>query len=89
MVYSFGMKILTYRTIIEKDGTYYHGYVPALPGCHTQGKTIEETQKNLKEAMEAWLAVSRDLQWPIPEDTLIESLQTIALPDQNQKQVYA
>jgi len=37
--------ILTYRTIIKKDGKLYHGLVPTLPGCHTQGKTIEETKK--------------------------------------------
>ncbi|MBU0569266.1 type II toxin-antitoxin system HicB family antitoxin [Patescibacteria group bacterium] len=70
----------TYRTIIEKDGKYYHGYVPALPGCHTQGKTIEETQGNLKEAMELWLESRADLGWPIPEDNIIESLQTVKLP---------
>lgn len=74
-----------YRTIIEKDGKHFHGYVPALPGCHTQGDTIEETQKNLKEAMEGWLLSRRELGWPIPEDNLIESLQTITLPsDANQ-----
>lgn len=73
-------KVLTYRTIIEKDGKYYHGYVPSLPGCHTQGDTIEETLKNLKEAMEGWLEASRDLGWDIPKDEHIETLQTIVLP---------
>ena len=74
------MKIsLTYRTIIEKDGKYYHGYVPALPGCHAQGKTIEETQANLKEAITGWLESRRELGWPIPQDSLIESLQTVEL----------
>jgi predicted RNase H-like HicB family nuclease len=47
--------ILSYKTIIQKDGKYYHGFVPALPGCHTQGKTIEETRENLREAMIGWL----------------------------------
>ena len=47
--------VLTFRTIIEKDGKYYHGFVPSLPGCHTQGKTMEETLKNLKEATELYL----------------------------------
>ena len=61
------MNTLTYRTIIEKDGKFYHGYVPALSGCHTQGKTIEETQKNLKIAMEGWLLSRAELDWPIPE----------------------
>lgn len=64
----------TYRTIIVKDGGGYHGWVPALPGCHTLGKTVEETQKNLKEAIEGLLLVREARKWPIPEDTLIETL---------------
>ena len=29
--------------------------VPALPGCATQGETMEELQANLREAVQAWL----------------------------------
>jgi predicted RNase H-like HicB family nuclease len=49
------MKPYTYRVIIEKDGKSFHGYAPALLGCHTCGKTIEETRKNLREAIELYL----------------------------------
>ena len=83
------MNSRTFRTIIEKDGKYYHGYVPALPGCHTQGKTIEETKKNLKEAMEGWLETRHDLGWNIPEDDLIELLQTVKLPTDVTSRHYA
>lgn len=83
------IKVLTFRTVIEKDGKYYHGYVPSLPGCHTQGKTIEETVKNLKEAMEGWLETRRDLGWEIPKDERIEMLQTITIPVNYTKRVYA
>ena len=34
--------------------------VPALPGCYTQGETLEEVQANLREAAEAWLAAAHD-----------------------------
>ena len=30
-------------------------FVPALPGCHTQGETLEETEKNIAEAIELYL----------------------------------
>ena len=30
-------------------------FVPALPGCHTQGETLEETEKNVREAVEVYL----------------------------------
>ncbi len=83
------MNTRTYRTIIEKDGKYYHGYVPSLPGCHTQGDTIEETQKNLKEAIIAWLETRAARGWSIPEDTLIETLQTVELPSTTTRTSYA
>ncbi|MEK7543258.1 MAG: type II toxin-antitoxin system HicB family antitoxin [Patescibacteria group bacterium] len=83
------MNKMTYRTIIVKDGRGYHGYVPSLPGCHTDGMTIEETQKNLKEAMEGWLLTRLSHQWPIPEDTLIESLQTITIMPTQDSRLYA
>ncbi len=72
-------KILTYRTIIKKDGKYYHGFVPLLPGCHTQGKTIEETKKNLREAIEVWLESRIAHKIPIPQEEGLESLETINL----------
>jgi predicted RNase H-like HicB family nuclease len=34
--------------------------IPALPGCYTQGETLEEVQANLKEAAEAWLGSAHD-----------------------------
>ncbi|OGK15997.1 hypothetical protein A2690_00905 [Candidatus Roizmanbacteria bacterium RIFCSPHIGHO2_01_FULL_39_12b] len=48
-------QILTYRTIIKKDDKGYHGFVPALLGCHTYGKNIEEVRKLLREAIGAWI----------------------------------
>ncbi len=50
------MKSTTFRTIIERDeGNTFHGYAPALPGCHTWGETLEETRKNLREAIELYI----------------------------------
>jgi predicted RNase H-like HicB family nuclease len=34
--------------------------IPALPGCYTQGETLEEVQANLREAAEVWLASAHD-----------------------------
>ncbi len=33
----------------------YVAFVPALPGCHTQGETLEETESNVKEAIAPYL----------------------------------
>jgi predicted RNase H-like HicB family nuclease len=34
--------------------------IPALPGCHTQGDTLDEVRANLRDAAEGWLAVAHD-----------------------------
>lgn len=33
----------------------YVAFVPALPGCHTQGETLEETESNVKDAIALYL----------------------------------
>ncbi len=73
------MNNLTFRTIIEKDGKWYHGYVPILPGCHTQGVTIEETRKNLREAISGYLKTLEAHKLPIPKDEGLETFETIDL----------
>ncbi len=73
-------KILTYKTIIEKDGKCFHGYVPSLPGCHTQGDTVNETKKNLKEAIQAWVDANIELGWPVPKGDIIESTESVKIP---------
>jgi len=37
--------------IIEDETSGYIAFVPALPGCHTQGDTLEELMNNAKEAI--------------------------------------
>jgi len=50
------MKVHSYTVQIEPvtEGGYW-SRVPALPGCFSQGETIEETIANTKEAIELYL----------------------------------
>ena len=41
--------------IIEDETGGYVALVPALPGCHTQGDTLEELMNNAKEAIDLYL----------------------------------
>lgn len=43
-----------------EEGGGYSASIPALPGCHTQGDTLDEVRANLREAAEGWLAVAHD-----------------------------
>ncbi len=47
------------RAIIHpaEEGGYW-AEVPALPGCITEGDTMEEVMANLKDAIEGWLEVA-------------------------------
>jgi predicted RNase H-like HicB family nuclease len=49
---------LKFRVVLEPqpEGGYV-AYVPALPGCMSQGETKEEALKNVKEAIELYLEV--------------------------------
>jgi predicted RNase H-like HicB family nuclease len=49
------MKVKVVVHDAEEGG--YWGEVPALPGCASQGETIEELLSNLREAIEGYLAV--------------------------------
>ena len=40
-----------YTAIYKKSGKYYSAWVLEVPGVNTQGKTKQEAQKNLKEAL--------------------------------------
>lgn len=46
-----------YTAVIEhcQDTGLYVGYVPGFPGAHTQGKTLDELNKNLHEVIEMLL----------------------------------
>ncbi len=49
----------------DEDGGYW-AEVPVLPGCATQGDTIEELLANLREAIEGYLSI--DVEAPLPTD---------------------
>lgn len=48
--------MLEFDTIILEDETGgFIAFVPALPGCHTQGDTLQELMENVREAIELYL----------------------------------
>ncbi|MGA2040707.1 MAG: type II toxin-antitoxin system HicB family antitoxin [Bryobacteraceae bacterium] len=46
----------------------YVAFVPALPGCHTQGETLEETERSVKDAIALYLESLTAHGEPIPEE---------------------
>lgn len=52
------MKQLEYQIVIEQEDDPAAGYsvsCPALPGCFSNGGTVEEAKRNMREAMELYI----------------------------------
>ena len=60
---------MTLKAIAHKaeEGGYW-AEVPSLPGCLTQGETLDELKANLHEAIELWLSVSDERMASHPND---------------------
>jgi len=60
---------MRYAIIIEKTQNNYSAYVPDLPGCVTTGKTIQEVEENIKEAISFHLEGLQTEGLSIPQPT--------------------
>ena len=59
---------MKYRVILEpQEEGGYTVYVPALPGCVSQGETAEEALSNIKEAIEVYLESLKERRLLIPK----------------------
>jgi predicted RNase H-like HicB family nuclease len=58
---------MRYAIVIEKAENNYAAYVPDLPGCVTTGQTIEETERQIREAIEFHIRGLREDGLPIPQ----------------------
>jgi predicted RNase H-like HicB family nuclease len=54
---------MNYRVVVENGEDFgYVSHCPAIPGCHSQGDTIEEAIENIKDAIIGCLeALDKDL----------------------------
>ena len=58
-----------YKVIfVEGEDGYIVAECPAIPGCISQGRTIEEATRNIKEAIELSLECYKEDNKSIPED---------------------
>lgn len=57
----------TYAVVYERGESNWGAIVPDLPGCVSIGDTLEEAERNVKEAIELYLEVLQERGKPIPE----------------------
>lgn len=60
-----------FTAIIERDGDWYIGYCPEIPGANGQGRTVEECRESLAQAIALILEDRRqDALKGVPEDAI-------------------
>lgn len=58
---------MRYAIVIEKAESNYAAYVPDLPGCVTTGQTLEEVEREIREAIEFHIRGLREDGLSVPE----------------------
>ena len=68
---------LTYVAVFEQTPNNYSAYVPDLPGCVSTGRTWEEMQWMIKEAIEGYIEVTHEYgeAVPAPQMSVVEALE--------------
>ena len=56
------MQFYSFEIVIEKEpeDEGYFAYSPTLPGCFSNGLTIEEAKRNIREAIQQHVAVLQE-----------------------------
>ncbi len=60
-----------YAVIFEQAEANRAAYVPDLPGCVSTGRTLEETERNVREAISGHLRTLGEFGEPVPEPTSV------------------
>lgn len=62
---------MRYAIVVEKAENNYSAYVPDLPGCVATGLTVEETEREIREAIELHIEGLIEDGLPIPQPTSV------------------
>ena len=78
------MRFYTFEIVIEKEpeDEGYAAYSPTLPGCFSNGKTIEEAKRNIREAIQQHVEALLAHGQPVPQNERIVHVEelTVGIP---------
>ena len=77
--YTIVIMIGQFTAVYLKRGKWYVAYVEEIPGVNTQGRTLAETKRNLKEALVMVLEANRELAHRSHERSAIEEPISVAV----------
>ena len=71
-----GQEVLNLLVVFERDEDGWEvASCPTLPGCHSQGRTRDEAQANIREAIRGYLASMREHGAPLPSSSEFQVLE--------------
>lgn len=75
------MKYYTFEIVIEKedDGQGYYAYSPTLPGCFSNGPTIEDCRRSIREAIELHIESLSKRSQEIPQAEKLVHVEAISI----------
>jgi predicted RNase H-like HicB family nuclease len=62
---------MRYAVVIERAKDNYAAYVPDLPGCVSTGETLEEVERNIREAIQFHIDGLKEDGNPVPEPSAV------------------
>jgi predicted RNase H-like HicB family nuclease len=62
---------MKYAIVVEKAEGNYAAYVPDLPGCVSTGKTLEEAERNIRDAIRLHLEGMKEDGLAVPPPSAI------------------
>ena len=74
-------KVRRFTVVLERDEDgLYVASIPALPGCHTQGRSLDQAMRRIREAAELWLEVNRERRRGVPRPLDLVGVQQLEVP---------
>ncbi|MBI4727769.1 type II toxin-antitoxin system HicB family antitoxin [candidate division TA06 bacterium] len=65
---------MKFKVVLEpSEEGGYTAFVPSLPGCISEGETLEEAMANIREAIELYLEPVED-DWIVKDGALVQEL---------------
>jgi predicted RNase H-like HicB family nuclease len=57
LIFILEVRRMKYPVVVHQSEYGYDAHCPLLPGCHSQGDTLEEALENIKDAIYSYLAM--------------------------------
>jgi predicted RNase H-like HicB family nuclease len=75
------VRFYSFEIVIEKEqeDEGYLAYSPTLPGCFSNGRTIEDARRNMREAIQQHLASLLARAEPIPQNDRVVHVEELAV----------